>query len=109
MGLVARRFEVYLVALDPTIGSEIKKTRPCVVVSPDEMNDHVSTVLVAPMTTGGRSYPTRVDCRFEGRDGWVVLDRLRTVDQSRLVRKLGELDVPTAKAVLRVLREMFAE
>jgi len=103
------RFDVYLVALDPTIGSEIQKTRPCLVVSPDEMNRHIATVIVAPMTTQGRPYPSRVRCRFQGTDGWVVLDQLRTVDKVRLVRRLGRLGAPARRAVLAVLAEMFAE
>ena len=90
--MVINRFEVHLVALDPTIGSEIKKTRPCLVVSPDDINQAIRTVIVAPMTTRGRPYPTRVPCRFKGRDGQVVLDQIRTVDQSRLVTKLGRID-----------------
>jgi mRNA interferase MazF len=108
MGMVINRFEVYLVNLDPTVGSEIRKTRPCLVVSPDEMNHHIRTVIVAPMTTKGRSYPTRVSCRFKGRSGQVVLDQLRTVDSSRLVKKLGRLGERTATEVLQVLSEMFA-
>lgn len=107
--MVAARFEVYLVTLDPVVGSEIRKTRPCVVISPDEMNAHVATVIVAPMTTKGRPYPTRVPCQFEGKSGQVVLDQIRTVDKSRLVRQLSALDEPTQKAVLDVLSEMFAE
>lgn len=107
--MVAARFEVYLVSLDPTVGSEIRKTRPCVVISPDEMNAHVATVIVAPMTTKGRPYPTRVPCQFEGKSGQVVLDQIRTVDKSRLARQLGALDEPTQRAVLDVLSEMFAE
>ena len=103
------RFDVSLVALDPTVGSEIQKTRPCLVVSPDEMNRHITTVIVAPMTTQGRPYPSRVPCRFQGQDGWVVLDQLRTVDKGRLVRRLGRLGVPARRAVLAVLAEMFAE
>jgi mRNA interferase MazF len=102
------RFDVYLVCLDPTVGSEIKKTRPCLVVSPDEMNRHIQTVIVAPMTTKGRQYPTRVPCRFRGKAGQVVLDQIRTVDAARLVRKLGRLDVDTGVKVLAVLGEMFA-
>ena len=102
------RFQVYLVNLDPTIGSEIKKTRPCVVVSPDEMNQHIHTVIVAPMSTRGRSYPTRIDCRFQKKRGQVVLDQIRTVDKRRLVRSLGNLDPRTATKVLDVLSEMFA-
>ncbi len=105
--MVINRFEVHLVALDPTIGSEIKKTRPCVVVSPDEINHNIRTVIVAPMTTRGPSYPSRVPCRFQRRNGQVVLDQIRTVDRSRLVKKLGRIDASTATAVLDVLREMF--
>ncbi len=102
------RFDVYLVSLDPTIGSEIKKTRPCLVVSPDEMNRHIRTVIVAPMTTKGRQYPTRVPCRFRGKASQVVLDQIRTVDAVRLVRKLGRLGGDTGTKVLAVLGEMFA-
>jgi mRNA interferase MazF len=106
--VVINRFEVYLVDLDPTVGSEIKKTRPCVVVSPNEMNHRVRTAIVAPMTTRGRAYPTRVACRFGGKSGQVVLDQIRTVDAARLVRKLGRLDRRAAGAILQVLGEMFA-
>ncbi len=102
------RFEVHLVSLDPTVGKEIRKTRPCLVVSPDELNHHIRTVIVAPMTTRGRSYPSRVNCRFQGRRGQVVLDQLRTVDQARLVRKLGKLGAASCRKVLEVLGEMFA-
>lgn len=102
------RFDVYLVNLDPTVGRKIKKTRPCVIVSPDEMNRHVRTVIVAPMSTKGRSYPTRVSCRFQRRDGQVVLDQFRTVDKTRLVRRLGRLDGRTQPKVLAGLAEMFA-
>lgn len=108
MGMV-KRFEVYLVSLDPTVGSEIQKTRPCAVVSPDEMNRHIQTVIVAPMTTKGRKYPTRVECEFKGKQGQVVLDQIRTVDKTRLVKKLGELSEDTQEEVLRVLAEMFAK
>ena len=102
------RFEVYLVSLDPTVGSEIKRTRPCLVISPDEMNRHIRTVIVAPMTTKGHQYPTRVPCRFRGKAGQVVLDQIRTVDAARLVRKVGRLDADTGLKVLAVLGEMFA-
>jgi mRNA interferase MazF len=102
------RFDIYLVLLDPTVGSEIQKTRPCLVVSPDEMNHHIATVIVAPMTTKGRSYPTRVPCRFEGVEGQVVLDQLRTVDKTRLVRRLGRIADDVQEAVLATLAEMFA-
>ena len=106
--MAVSRFDVYLVSLDPTVGSEIRKTRPCLVVSPDEMNRHIRTVIVAPMTTKGHEYPTRVPCRFRRRTGQVVLDQIRTVDAARLVRSLGRLDVNTGIRVLAVLGEMFA-
>ncbi len=109
MGMVVKRFEVYLVALDPTLGREIRKTRPCLVVSPDEMNRHISTVIVAPMTTRGREYPTRVACRFRGKAGQIVFDQLRTVDKARLLRRLGRIGSSTQSAVLAVLAELFAE
>ena len=104
-----RRGDVYLVSLDPTRGREIRKTRPCLVVSPDELNDHLSTFLVAPMTTGGHPYPFRLACRFEGKEGYVVLDQLRTVDGHRLIRRLGRLNAKTLSKALAVLQEMFEE
>lgn len=103
------RGEVHLVRLDPTLGSEIQKTRPCVVVSPDELNQSLRTVIVAPMTTGGRAYPWRVPCRFQRRSGFVALDQLRTVDAERLLRPLGRLTPRTVTTVLQRLQEMFAE
>ena len=106
--MVVNRFDVHVINLDPSVGTEIKKTRPCVVISPDEMNRHVRTVIVAPMTTKGREYPTRVACRFKKKSGQVVLDQIRTVDKARLVRKLGKLDKKTSARVLAVLQEMFA-
>jgi mRNA interferase MazF len=106
--MVISRFEVHLVALAPTVGRAIRKTRPCLVVSPDEMNHNIRTSIVAPMTTKGRGYPTRVSCRFGGKTSQIVLDRIRTVDQARLVKKLGRIDAPTAERVLGVLQEMFA-
>ncbi len=109
MGVVIKRFDVYLVALDPTIGSEIKKTRPCLVVSPDEMNEHIATIIVAPMSTRGRPYPTRVPCRFQGKSGQIVLDQLRTVDKARLIRRLGRISTGTQEEVLATLMEMFAK
>ena len=102
------RGEVHLVRLDPTLGSEIKKTRPCLVVSPDELNHHLRTVIVAPMTTGGQAYPWRVACRFQGRAGFVALDQLRTVDSERLVKRLGRLAASASTDVLDTLQEMFA-
>lgn len=102
------RGAVHLVTLDPTKGSEIRKTRPCLIISPDELNQHLRTVTVAPMTTGGHAYPWRVACRFQRRNGHVALDQLRTVDTERLVRRLGTLDSDTVAQVLRTLQEMFA-
>ncbi len=106
--MVVRRFDVYLASLDPTVGSEIRKTRPCLVVSPDEMNHFIKTVIVAPMTTKGRVYPTRVACKFQGKHGHVVLDQIRAVDKQRLTKKLGKLDSKTQERVLTILGEMFA-
>ena len=105
---MVKRFEVYLVSLDPAVGRGIRKTRPSVVVSPEEMNRNIGTVIVAPMTTKGRLYPSRVQCRFRGKEGEVVLDQLRSIDKSRLIRKLGQLDKRTGDSVLRVLAEIFA-
>jgi mRNA interferase MazF len=103
------RGEVHLVRLDPTLGGEIQKTCPCLVVSPDELNHYLRTVIVAPMTTGGRAYPWRVACRFQRRAGFIALDQLRTVDAERLLRPLGRLTPQTVTTVLRRLQEMFAE
>lgn len=103
------RGDIYLVSLNPTRGSEIRKTRPCVVVSPDELNAHLRTFIVAPLTTGGHPYPFRVRCRFEGKDGHVVVDQLRAVDRDRMIRRLGVLASDTLVEVLSVLQAMFAE
>ena len=102
------RFDVVLVQLDPTLGSEIQKTRPCVVVSPDELNGAPRTLIVAPMTTAGRDYPWRVPTRFAGRAGRIAVDQLRTIDRARVVRRLGALDAGASRRVLDVLAEMFA-
>ena len=107
--MVVKRFEVYLVDLNPTLGSEIQKTRPCLIISPDEMNDHITTIIIVPMTTKGRDYPTRVNCQFEGRDGQIVLDQIRSVDKIRLVKKLGKITANTQKEVLAVIMDMFSE
>jgi mRNA interferase MazF len=109
MGVVVKRFDVFLVNLDPTIGSEIKKTRPCVIVSPEEMNRNIATVIIAPMTTQGKAYPTRVVCQFQGKGGQIVLDQIRTIDKTRLVKKLGQISQDEQKLVLDTLAEMFAE
>ena len=106
--MVVERFDVFLISLDPTLGSEIKKSRPCLVVSPDEMNRHIKTVIVAPMTTKGRDYPTRVACTFQGKRGQVVLDQIRTVDKSRLLRRLGTIPTLVQHKVLETLQEMFS-
>jgi mRNA interferase MazF len=103
------RGEVHLVQLDPTLGSEIRKTRPCVIVSPDELNSNLRTVMIAPMTTSGRSYSWRVSCKFQARAGFVALDQLRSVDRERLVRLLGRLPAITMRGVLVKLQEMFAD
>ena len=110
MGLAVtpKRGDVVLVALDPTRGSEIRKTRPCVVVSPDELNRHLRTIIVAPMTTRGQVYPWRVACRFQQTDGFIALDQLRTVDRERVARKLGRLAPAALGATLALLQELFA-
>lgn len=102
------RGDVFLVALNPTRGPEIRKTRPCVIVSPDELNAHMGTFIVAPLTTGGHPYPFRVSCKFQGKDGFVVPDQLRTVDRERLVTRLGILPQATLFEILEVLQAMFA-
>lgn len=106
--MVTNRFDVFLISLDPRRGSEIRKTRPCLIISPDEMNDHIRTVIVAPMTTKGRPYPSHVSCAFQGKRGQVVLDQIRTVDKTRLVRRLGTISPSVQRKVLDVLQEMFA-
>jgi mRNA interferase MazF len=107
-GRPVTRGDIFLVDLDPTRGSEIRKTRPCVVVSPDELNAHLRTAIIAPMTTAGRPYPFRVPCSFQRKLGSVVLDQLRTVDRERLVRRLGRLEPRALAHVLDKLQEMFA-
>jgi mRNA interferase MazF len=108
MAMVTERFNIFLVQLDPTTGAETAKTRPCVVVSPDELNRAVSTVIIAPMTTVRRGWPTRVEIIFQGKTGEIALDQIRAVDKSRLVKRLGKLDSKTADAVLDALGELFA-
>lgn len=104
-----KRFDVYLAELDHTVGYEIQKTRPCLVISPDEMNNNIRTVIIAPMTTKSRVYPTRIPYTFEKRDVYIVLDQIRTVDQQRLLKRLGRIDQQTQYAVLDALAELFAE
>jgi len=103
-----KRFDVYLINLDPTVGREIKKTRPCLVISPDEMNEYISTVIVAPMTSRIRNYPSRVRCIFGGTEGQIVLDQIRTVDKDRLIKKLGVIDDQSQYEVIQILQEMFS-
>ena len=107
--MVVERFDVFSVKLDPTVGSEIQKTRPCLVISPDEMNQAIATVIIAPMTTKGRPYPSRIVCHFQGKDGQIVLDQIRTVDKNRLDEYLGQISADEQKAVLDTLVQMFAE
>ena len=102
------RFDVCLVCLDPTVGHEIKKTRPCLIISPNEMNRFIGTVIVAPMTTKGKKYPTRISCSFQGKKGQIILDQLRTVDKRRLVKKLGSISKNAQNRTLGILQEMFA-
>ncbi|MFN5952846.1 MAG: type II toxin-antitoxin system PemK/MazF family toxin [Dolichospermum sp.] len=107
--MVVNRFDVFLVNLDPTIDSQIKKTRPCLIISPNEINHYISTVIVAPMTTKGQPYPTRVTCQFQGKEGQIVLEKIRTIDKIRLVKLLGQITTEEQKAVLDILAEIFAE
>ena len=106
--MVVNRFDVYLINLDPTVGSEIQKTRPCVIISPDEMNRHIRTVIVAPLTTAGKEYPTRIPCEFKRKNGHIVLDQIRTIDKKRLIKNLGKLDAKTQLKVISVLQRLFA-
>ena len=107
--MVINQYDVYLVNLDPTVGHEIKKTRPCLVISPDEMNNNISTVIIAPMTTKSHSYPTRIPVKFEGKNGWIVLDQIRTVDNIRLVKRLGQISKKEILAVKKILKEMLVD
>jgi len=106
--MVVNRFDVYLINLDPTVGSEIQKTRPCLIISPDEMNRNIRTVIIAPMTTAGKEYPTRIECIFKGKKGQIVLDQIRTIDKTRLIKNIGTLDSETQLKVLAVLQRLFA-
>jgi mRNA interferase MazF len=108
MAMVVNRFDVCLTNLDPTVGSEIQKTRPCLVISPDEMNRHIRTVIVAPMTTAGKGYPTRIPCKFKKKKGQIVLDQIRTIDKKRLIKKLGSIHPETQLEVISVLQRLFA-
>ncbi|WP_288604630.1 type II toxin-antitoxin system PemK/MazF family toxin [uncultured Treponema sp.] len=109
MGMVINQYDVYLVNLDPTVGHEIKKTRPCLIISPDEINNNISTIIIAPMTTKSHSYPTRIPVRFEGKNGWIVLDQIRTVDNIRLVKRLGKISKKEVLEVKKILKEMLVD
>ena len=109
MGMVINQYEVYLVDLDPTQGSEIQKKRPCLVISPNEMNHYINTIIIAPMTTKSHNYPTRVEINFENKNGWIVLDQIRTIDKSRLIKKMGKIEKKTTLKVKDILREMLVE
>jgi mRNA interferase MazF len=107
--MVIKQYEVYLISLDPTIGHEIKKARPCVIISPDEMNKNISTVIIAPLTTQSRFYPTRIPFKFTGKDVWIVLDQLRTVDRKRLIKKLGKIEQVIINQVKSIIKEMLVD
>lgn len=106
--MVVNRFDVYLVNLDPAVGSEIQKTRPALIISPDEINHNIRTVIIAPMTTRGRAYPTRVTCRFQNKEGQIVLDQIRTVDKIRLVKRISRVDEDVQRQVLNALQALFS-
>ncbi|MCF2141447.1 MAG: type II toxin-antitoxin system PemK/MazF family toxin [Candidatus Lokiarchaeota archaeon] len=103
------QYSVYLLNLDPSIGHEIRKTRPCIVISPDEMNQYLQTIIIAPMTTKSHAYPTRIKLTFEGKVGWIVLDQIRTVDKKRIVKKLGTVDAQIISKIKELIREMFVD
>jgi mRNA interferase MazF len=105
--MVINQYEVYLINLNPTIGYEIQISRPCLVISPNEMNDNISTIIIAPMTTKSRNYPTRVKLQFDEKNGWIVLDQIRTIDKRRIIKKLGSIESKTVKKVKEVLNEML--
>lgn len=109
MGMVINQYEVFLVDLDPTQGHELQKTRPCLVISPNEMNTTIGTVIIAPMTTKSHNYPTRVALTFQGKDGWIVLDQIRTVDKTRLIKKLGKIEKEQIQKIKDILREMLVD
>lgn len=109
MGMVINQYEVYLVDLDPTKGHEIQKIRPCVVISPNEMNHEIGTVIVAPMTTKSHKYPTRVELTFDSKKGWIVLDQIRTIDKMRLVKKIGVIEKKEIQKVKQIIQEMLVD
>ncbi|MGE8721596.1 type II toxin-antitoxin system PemK/MazF family toxin [Leptospira terpstrae] len=107
--MVIKQYEIYLINLDPTVGFEIKKSRPCIVISPNEMNQYIGTVMIAPMTTASKTYPTRVELNFQGKKRTIVLDQIRTVDRSRLMKKLGSADQKTIQKIKKVIKEMLVD
>jgi mRNA interferase MazF len=109
MGMVMKQYEIYLVNLEPTIGHEIQKTRPCVIISPDEMNEYIETIIIVPMTTKSHNYPTRIEINFQNKTGWIVLDQIRTVDKKRLIRKIGELEKSTITEIKNSIMEMLVK
>jgi len=104
-----KQYQIILVNLDPTIGSEIKKTRPCVVISPDEMNRHLRTIIIAPMTTTSKNYPSRIEIKHDNKIGWIVLDQIRTIDKQRIHKEFGKLSKPEIKEVKAVLKELLVD
>ena len=104
-----KQYQIVLVNLDPTVGSEIKKTRPCVVISPNEMNKYLRTIVIAPMTTSSKKYPTRVEVKHDNKLGWIVLDQIRTIDKQRIIKDLGKLSKPEIKAVKEIIKETYVE
>ena len=107
--MVVEQYSIYLVNLDPTVGHEMKKTRPCVIISPNEMNFYISTIIIAPMTSKSHIYPTRIPLTFQRKKGWVVLDQIRTVDKNRLVKKLGNLSPKVISEIKKIISEMLVE
>ena len=103
------QYQIVLVNLDPTMGSEIKKTRPCVIISPDEMNKYLRTIIIAPMTTSSRKYPTRIEVKHDKKTGWVIIDQIRTIDKKRIIKVLGKLSQPEMKEVKSVIKETFVD
>lgn len=103
------QYQIVLINLDPTVGSEIKKTRPCVVISPNEMNKYLRTVVIAPMTTSSKSYPTRVEIKHNNKIGWIVLDQIRTIDKQRIIKNLGRLSIPESKEVKAIIKETYVD
>jgi len=107
--MVPLQYNVYLINLDPTIGHEIKKVRPCIVISPDEMNEHIQTVIIAPMTTKSHSYPTRIGITFQNKRGWIVLDQIRTIDNKRIIKRLGKISAKSITEIKQIIKEMLID